>query len=135
MSYGLKPLVKTTGPDLLFAIWTDTRKADIADGKNDAALVDYISFCAETINRMLVAIRRNLSSGRWTTDATAVRRVLATTYVNSFLISLRLLISRGKSLSDEDLRRGFAGIDSFDFSAYHSSQYARMAEKIVETHF
>ena len=92
VSYGLKPLVKTTGPDSLFAIWTDTRKADIADGKNDAALVDYISFCAETINRMLVAIRRNLSSGRWTTDATAVRRVLATTYVNSFLISLRLLI-------------------------------------------
>jgi hypothetical protein len=27
------------------------------------------------------------------------------------------------------------GIDDFDFGAYHSSQYARMAEKLFKIHF
>jgi hypothetical protein len=83
----------------------------------------------------LVAIRKNISAGRWTTDAKAERRVLATTYVNSFLITIRLLIEKQKSLDDAYLAKSFAGIDDFDFSVYHSSQYNRMAEKIVEKHF
>lgn len=82
-----------------------------------------------------VSIKKNLSTGRWTTDAKVAKRVLATTYVNSFLITIRLLIEQQKSLTDEDLDKAFSGIDSFDFGAYHSSQYKGMAEKIVETHF
>lgn len=135
VSFGLKPLVKTSGTDSIFSIWTDPNKADVATGTNGIALDSYISFCTATINRLLVAIRQNLSSGRWTTDSKSKKRVLATTYVNSFLITLRLLIERGKSLADSELKQGFAGIDDFDFSLYHSSQYGRMAEKIVDTHF
>ena len=63
------------------------------------------------------------------------KRVLATTYVNSFLITLRLLIKEGKSLTAVDLDKAFEGIDAFDFSKYHSSQYKRMAEQIVHIHF
>jgi hypothetical protein len=51
------------------------------------------------------------------------------------LISMRLLIEKKKSLSAEELNRSFSGIDDFDFSTYHSSQYKRMAEEIVETYF
>jgi len=63
------------------------------------------------------------------------KRVLATTYINSFLITMRILIERGEDLSEDRIRSRLAGLNDFDFSAYHSSQYARMAEKIVETIF
>jgi DGQHR domain-containing protein len=135
VSYGLKPLVKTSGTDSLFAIWSDPRKAELAEGGNSDALQDYITFCVYMINRVLIAIRKNLAGGRWTTDAKVPGRVLATTYVNSFLITLRLLIEQGKPIGEKDLSNGFVGIDTFDFAAYHSSQYKRMAEKIVEKLF
>lgn len=135
VSFGLKPLVKTSGNDSLFAIWQHADRDEVAAGKNDAALVDYVGFCVETINRVLVAIRKNLSTGRWTTNPKVEKRVLATTYVNSFLITLRLLIKANKPLTDAALVKAFAGIDGFDFSKYHSSQYKRMAAEIVEKHF
>lgn len=135
VSYGLRPLVKTSGTDSIFAIWSDSRKANVASGEDTAALQDYISFCVATINRVLIAIRKNLAADRWTTDPKVAGRVLTTTYVNSFLITLRLLVQQGKPITDEVLSSGFQGIDAFDFSAYHSSQYNRMAEKIVEQHF
>lgn len=135
VSFGLRPLVKTSGTDSLFSIWNHEHRDQVAQGANDAALADYVSFCVEIINRVLVAIRKNLRSGRWTTDAKTDGRVLATTYVNSFLITIRLLIENKISLKEEDLEAGFAGIDEFNFAAYHSSQYKRMAEKIVEVHF
>jgi DGQHR domain-containing protein len=135
VSFGLKPLVKTGGTDSLFSIWAHEARNDVADGRNDEALAEYVTFCVATINRLLIAIRKNLSSGRWTTNPKVAKRVLATTYVNSFLITLRLLIKEGKSLDATYLEQGLAGIDDFDFSKYHSSQYKRMAEEIVETHF
>ncbi|WP_300574340.1 DGQHR domain-containing protein [Phenylobacterium sp.] len=135
VSYGLRPLVKTTGTDSLFAIWNHEHRDEVAQGTNDAALADYVSFCVETINRVLVAIRKNLAPGRWTTDAKVDGRVLATTYVNSFLITMRLLIENNVSLEESALESGFSGIDEFNFAAYHSSQYNRMAEKIFDTYF
>lgn len=135
ISFGLKPLVKASGNDSLFSIWTADGKQGVAEGTSDAALDAYVEFCTATINRLLVAIRQNLPPERWTTSRKVNKRVLATTYVNSFLITLRILIARGASLSDENLKSRFSGIEKFDFSAYHSSQYARMAEKIVDTYF
>jgi len=135
VSYGLKPLVKTGGVDSLFSIWEHTARDEVAQGKNDEALAEYIAFCAATINKLLVSVRKNLTSGRWTTDRNNERRVLTTTYVNSFLITLRLLIKAGESLADVELDKSFSGIDDFDFKKYHSSQYKRMAEEIVETYF
>jgi DGQHR domain-containing protein len=135
VSYGLRPLVKTSGSDSLFSKWIHPAREDVAEGWNDDALADYVAFCVATINKVLIAIKKNLSAGRWTTDPKAGKRVLATTYVNSFLITIRLLIEKQKSLADNDLEKAFAGIDTFDFGAYHSSQYKRMAEKIVEVRF
>lgn len=135
VSFGLKPLVKTSGTDSLFSIWTHSARDDVAEGRNDDALAEYVTFCVTTINRVLVAIRKNLSPGRWTTSPKAEKRVLATTYVNSFLITLRLLIREGNTLVDADLEKAFSGIDDFDFSKYHSSQYKRMAQEIASIHF
>jgi DGQHR domain-containing protein len=135
VSYGLKPLVKTGGTDSLFAIWPDQNKTAVADGSDSTALEAYIAFCVKTINLLLSTIRRNLPSERWTTDVKVAGRVLSTVYVNSFLITLRLLIDKKVSLTEDELTLAFKGIQDFNFSEYHSSQYARMAEKIVETHF
>lgn len=135
VSYGLKPLVKTGGTDSLFSIWEHQSRDEVAAGSNDEALLEYINFCVATINRLLIAIRKNLSSGRWTTDRKVKNRVLATTYVNSFFITLRILIENNKPIGDDELETGFVGIDQFEFAKYHSSQYKRMAEEIVEVHF
>ncbi len=48
---------------------------------------------------------------------------------------MRLLIERGEVLTFDEAERRLTGLDGFDFSIYHSSQYARMAEKIVEVHY
>jgi DGQHR domain-containing protein len=135
VSYGLKPLVKTGGTDSLFAIWPDANKAAVANGTDSSALETYIGFCVRTINLVLSAIRRNLPKERWTTDPKIVGRVLSTVYVNSFLITTRLLIDKKTPLTEDALVAAFKGIAGFNFAEYHSSQYARMAEKIVEKHF
>ncbi len=135
VSYGLKPLVKTGGTDSLFAIWSSQNKAAVGNSSDSTALEEYVTFCITTINLVLSAIRRNLPKERWTTDAKVAGRVLSTVYVNSFLITLRLLIDKKVSLTEDGLAKSFKGIEKFNFGEYHSSQYARMAEKIVETHF
>jgi len=134
ISYGLKPLVKTAGEDSVFAIWRHPEKEDITSGKNEAALEDYVNFCVSTINSILGSIRQNLNV-RWTTDTKVPNRVISTTYINSFLIVARLLIWRRKSIDHKSLAKAFIGLDEVDFAAYRSSQYKRMADKIIETYF
>ena len=135
VSYGLRPLVKTSGSDSLFSSWKHPKREEVANSKNDQALGDYVAFCVTTINQVLGAIKKNLAKDRWTTDRKVDKRVLTTTYVNSFLIVIRLLIEKKAALDFESLAKALSGIDGFDFSAYHSSQYKRMAEKIVEDYF
>lgn len=62
-------------------------------------------------------------------------RLLAVTYINSFLITLRLLVENGHSLEFESLKNALQSISDFDFKSYHSSQYARMASQIYEKYF
>lgn len=133
VSYGLKPLVKTGGTDSMFVIWTHTNKEEVSSGSNGEALSDYISFCTSSVNQVLGAIRQNLPKERWTTDPSVQNRVLTTTYVNSFLISIRLLIEN-KAFKLNGIKNVFSDINNIDFSLYHSSQYKRMAEKIVESY-
>jgi DGQHR domain-containing protein len=135
VSYGLRPLVKTSGTDSLFAIWNNQNKLDVANGSNDDALSDYVDFCVDKINILLSSVKSNLEPHRWTNNKKTACRILTTTYINSFLITLRLLLERNYVVSFEELQKSFIGINDFNFTAYHSSQYNRMAEKILETHF
>ncbi len=135
VSYGLRPLVKTKGPDSIFAIWDDPEKNMVAEQQNENALTRYVDFCVKTINVMLSAVRANIPAVRWDTDPKVEGRVLATTYINSFLITMRLLIEKGINIEFDGLKASLTGIGDFDYSTYHSSQYGKMAEKIVQTHF
>lgn len=135
VSYGLRPLVKTQGTDSLFAIWSHPAKDEVAAGKNDAALKEYITFCVGKINIVFGAIKANLPAERWSSDKKVVGRLVSTTYINSFLIITRLLIERGVEIEFSHLKAKFNGIDKFPFSNYRSSQYRRLAEAIVKKNF
>lgn len=135
VSYGLRPLVKIRGDDSIFKIWQHADKSDVSDLKNDEALEAYVKFCVSTINVLLGAIRKNIGSARWVTDKRVEGHILTTTYINSFLIVLRILIQNNKDIQFDTLAAGFEKLDEFDFGKYRSSQYNAMAAEIVETHF
>ena len=135
VSYGLGPLLKLSGNDSLFAVFSHTEKSLIEKGGSEDALMAYVQFATTSINTFLGAAKSNLDKERWTTDAAVKNRLLAVTYVNSFLITMRHLIEHGHSLDFEYLKTSLSGINTFNFKAYHSSQYARMAEKIYQQYF
>ncbi len=135
VSYGLKPLVKTSGTDSLFSIWTHHNKTGVTNETDNTALLDYIDFCISKINIILSAFKRNLDDTRWTADKKVPNNIISTSGINGFLIVLRLLIQAGHSLSPGDLNNQLVGFKAFDTSTYSSSQYNQMAEKIVETYF
>lgn len=135
VSFGLRPLVKAKGNDSIFAIWDHVDKEKLSEQSDEDLLDNYIAFCISTINVFLSSVKRNINSERWTTDSKVPGRVLATTYVNSFLITLRLLIEKSMDLDQTSILKKLSGLNDFNFGAYHSSQYAKMAENIVGTFF
>ena len=135
VSYALMPLVKTSGSDSLFSIWTHANKNEVARGSNDTALNDYIEFCSTHINIFLGAIKANLDNARWTADKNVAVNVISTTYINSFLIVMRILVIKSTSFTFDFLKSKLDGLEKFPFSSYRSSQYRRMAEAIVNDHF
>jgi len=134
VSYGLKPLVKPTGKDSLFYIWTNKDKEKMVEEENHELLTNYVAHCVVTINSILFAFKSNFPSKQWTYHKDVPDRILTTTNINAFLICLRLLISNNKPVDEATLLLKLKGIDKFDMDSYHSSQYARMAEAIYQKH-
>lgn len=135
VSYGLGPLIKLSGEDSLFKIFDHPEKGNIEEEGSTAGLDAYLQFSTSNVKLFLNAIRANVDDVRWTPDNSVKNRVLTVTYVNSFLITLRLLIKNGYPIEFERLRVALKGIDSFEFASYRSSQYARMAEEIYSKYF
>lgn len=136
ISYGLKPLVKLSGVDSLYAKWTHTDKNALAEQKADLGLLtEYVAFCVGEINALLVGFRMNLPGERWTTDKNVDGRVLTTTFVNAMLIVLRFLIEHSKTANQSGYAGKLAGFKDFNAKDYHSSQYGAMAKQIVKEFF
>jgi hypothetical protein len=131
----LKPLVKLSGNDSLFSIWKHPNKSAVASQKDSQALLDYTKYSVSIVNSVLGAIRKNVEQSRWTVDRKVPNRVISTTYINSFLIVIRMLIEKGVEIEYEALAKKFSKIGEFDFQSYRSSQYNRMAEKIISMYF
>jgi hypothetical protein len=104
-------------------------------GRKLTCLESYLQFATSKINVFLNSVKANVDPGRWTPDASIKNRLITVTYINSFLITLRFLIRDGRELEFDALKASLSGVGSFPFKDYHSSQYARMAEKIYEKHF
>ena len=135
VSYGLGPLIKFSGDDSLFKVFSHQEKDQIAVGSSAAGLDAYLQFATSTINLILSAVRANVDATRWTPEATLDDRLLTVTYVNSFVITLRLLIQNNCTIEFNYLKKSLKGLNEFEFKSYHSSQCARMAEKIYEKYF
>jgi len=135
VSFGLGPLIKLGGDDSLFKMFEHPEKGRIASGQSEEGLQAYVKFATTKINIFLSAVRANIDDTRWTPNPAVKNRLLSVTYVNSFLITLRLLIQGNHSIEFEKLSDQLKGIGEFRFKNYHSSQYARMAERIYERHF
>lgn len=135
VSYGLGPLLKLSGDDSLFSRFDHPEKDGIQAGTSATGLEAYVQFSASAINQFLNAVKSNVDAVRWTSDVRVKNRLLAVTYINSFLITLRLLIQSGQKIDFKSLQSKLKGINDFNFKSYHSSQYNRMAEKILDTHF
>lgn len=135
VSYGLAPLIKLSGNDSIFSLLNDEKKKELVEQKLDSALTDYIQYCTSEINILLAAVKQNVDDARWTLDKSVNNRILTVTYVNSFLILLRLLIQNKKPTTPAFLKKQLANIGAFKFKDFHSSQYNRMALKMYEMYF
>jgi len=135
ISYGLRPLVKLSGADSLFAKWAHVDKHTLAEGTDPALLEQYVAFCVAEINAILVGFRKNIPAVMWSTEKATEGRMLTTTFVNAVLIVLRLLIEQGKTGTQSWYGTRLSGIAAFDIKSYHSSQYRAMAEAIVGKFF
>jgi len=135
VSYGLAPLIKLSGEDSLFKLFSHPEKEKIASGESAAGLPAYIQFSVSAIRGFLNAVQCNVEPARWTSDPKVTGRLLTVTYINSFLITLRRLVGAGKSIEFDALNLALKDIKGFNFNQYHSSQYGRMADDIYSAHF
>ncbi|WP_323785528.1 DGQHR domain-containing protein [Thalassovita sp.] len=134
VSYGMKPLTKTSGTDSIFSLWTNPNKADLKKSNDTALLDEYIQFCCDTINDYLIAVRKTLPSGTWTPNRKN-GGLLTTTVMNSLLICLRTIIENGKTGNTAHYESKFAGLTPKSFEGFHSSQYGKLAERLYKAHF
>ena len=134
VSYGMKPLTKTTGTDSIFSLWSNPNKAKLKELNDTALLDDYIKYCCDTINEFLIAVRKSLPAGTWSPN----RRnsgLLSTTVINSLLICFRFIIENGKTGDTAYYESNLAGLTPKSFEGFHSSQYGKLAERLYEDHF
>lgn len=134
VTYGLSPLVKLGGEDSIFSTINPELKERLQK-QDESALQDYVAICRAKINEVLGALKITLGEDRWTTDRNRPDRVLNVTYINSFLILMRLLIKENKDISGPFISSNISELGSFDFKKYHSSQYNRMAQDIFQSFF
>lgn len=135
VSYALVPIVKLQGNDSLFKLWEHSEKEALTEGKSKTALNDYIDFCANEINKFLIATRKVLPKDKWTPSQKVKGRILTTTIINGFIICLRKLIENNQTGSTEYYENKLKELSSFPFDAYRSSQYGRMATDIYNKFF
>lgn len=128
--YGIQPLVKRSGSDSLYSIWSDPNKTDIVDGNKDIdALERYIDFCAAHIGDFLTLVRNSLDQNRWKLAKAGGDGIISVTTINSFIILMRKLIEDG-NLTETDLKVKLDPLNSIDYGKYRSSQYAALAARM-----
>lgn len=130
VSYGLKPLVKTSGNDCFFRWWPNPNKEKLLKEDNLGLLEEYIDYCTTGICVFMNAVKASIKPEQWTTNKNIKDKMLTTSVINGLVICLRFLISENKPASFEEYKQKLRGLDRFKFSKYKSSQYAAMARDI-----
>jgi DGQHR domain-containing protein len=143
VSYGLRPLVKLDGSDCLFSIWKEPSKLDLRqlqkakhESADTAPILDaYVAFCAQKINDLLLAAKLTHGPDLWKIDEFSKNPILTPTFINGFVVCLRMLVAAGKVGSTSSYQSKLAGLDQFNFGAYKSSNWRALGEKLFTTYF
>ena len=135
VSYGLKPIIKLSGNDSFYSIWSNTNKKDLLKEEDVNLLNHYTDYCSYEINQFLIAVKIKINNNKWTTDKNVKGKVLTTTAINGFIICLRKIIENDKLGDQKFYKSKLSKINTFDFSIYKSSQYGRMGRDLYNEFF
>jgi len=134
VSYGLKPLVKFSGNDSLYSLWSKRNKKELTQEKNYDLLDEYISYCVKKINDLLSGYKKNIPSDLWSPDR-KVSLLLTPTSINGLINCLRLLIENGKTGDLNYYAHRLKGINNFKFKNYKSSQWRSLGLDLFNKYF
>jgi DGQHR domain-containing protein len=134
VSYGVRPLVKFSGSDSLFAKWSNSKKADLVAGKAGSPVEEYVKHSSQAVAVVFSAMKETVSQP-WIVSSKKAPGILSTTFVNGVLVLTRYLVANGKSLERESLVKSFKKLQGFDFSPYKSSQYGAMGRAMYKAIF
>lgn len=134
VSFGLKPLVKTSGDDSIFSVWPNSEKSKFIESPTSQLKREYVKYCFDEINKLFIAFKKYAPTDKWTADRSVQGRLLTTVVINGMLITLRKIIAHDKPRSVTNYDKWFKDVDKFDFGQYHSSQYNRLSEDFFD-HF
>ena len=130
VSYGLAPLVSLGGKESLINVWNHPDKEKVITFADKNLLNEYIKFCVEEINNLLIAVKLNLEKDQWSRESET--SLLSTTSVNGFLVCLRELV-RTNSLQDiESYQTKLKGVESFKFKEFKSSHWKALGLELYE---
>lgn len=135
VSYGLKPIVKLSGTDSLFSVWDNVNKMNLHNEDDRELLHEYIQYCTDQINELLIAMSIMIDKSKWTASKDVKNKVLSTTAINGFIICLRRIIKEGKIGDQKYYESKLSKINKFDFAKYKSSQYGRMGNDLYDEFF
>ncbi len=135
IKYGLRPLVKASGDDSLFSIWTNIKKHEMVGSNDESLRDDYVKFCVHSIDQFLIALKISAPPGLWVADKKVVGHILNTTLVNGFLVCMRRLVENGLTGNSEYYADFLSEIDFSLFKKYKSSQYGRLGNDLANRYF
>jgi|SRR5580693_5658831 DGQHR domain-containing protein len=133
VSYGVRNVVKFSGPDSLFAVWSNADKDKVHTDADVAEL--YVKYCAAQINFMLSALKENLPKEQWTTNKKIVGRALSTTVINGMIVCLRRVVEEKKERSFDIYKTKLKNVSDFKFGKYKSSQYGSLGRDLFDKYF
>jgi DGQHR domain-containing protein len=138
VSYGLKPLVRFDSPNSIYHLWNVPNKAQLLASQSpemNALRDQYVTFCADKINDLLIAAKLAYGPDKWKVDKLAKDTILSPTGVNGLIVCLRLLIENNKVQSVQKYTTKLVGLDKFKFRAFKSSQWRALGEKLYHQFF
>lgn len=139
VSYGMKHVVKLSGTDSFYNIWSNSKKNALANGKNRKLLNQYVEFCSDEINVFLRAFKKNIPDKMWTVDQ-KMSRVLTATTITGVIHCMRVLIEKNKRGDFGYYDKGFRKLTGkIDFTperfTYKSSHWKDLGDKIYDICF
>lgn len=136
VSYGIKPLIKFSGDDSLMRTWANVNKGDLSIIEDMGLTNEYITYCAKVLNEYFSAIRQIVPNHLWTADSKIKGRLLNTNNMVGLLWCQRLHIEKySKVIDAATVKSKMASLDSFDFSAFKSSQFSALGQALFDQYF